>query len=210
MRLVARGLFCAVALSAGASAQQRASTFEVGAAMGRHFGGTFAVGSNEYFDRSVESDTSISTVVRIVYAVSPSLSISLSGERVDTRFIETGEGVFASRPKRGDLQMRFIEAGVDYTLLKGRFTPFVGAGAGLAVLDPDIPGREDVRDSNRLALHLEAGVKAYVFRWFLFRLNVRPRFVYLGTRGLGEDKGAFDTGRWFRHIDADAGLSFVF
>lgn len=200
----------ALVCAADVSAQQRAGSFEIGAAMGRHFGGTLAIGSNAYFDRSVESDTSISSAVRVVYAVSPSLSVELSGERIDTRFVETGEGVFASRPKLGDLQLRFIEAGASWTLLPGRFTPYVGAGAGVAVLDPDIPGRDDVRDSNLLALHVDVGVKAYVFRWFLFRLNVRPRFVYLGSRGLGEDKGAFDTGRWFRHVDADAGLAFVF
>jgi hypothetical protein len=129
---------------------------------------------------------------------------------VNTRFVETADGLFASRPQVGALQMRFIEVGPRWSLALGRFVPFVGVGAGLAVLDPDIPDRADVRDGNRLALHLVAGVRAYFIPHVGLRVDVRPRFVYLGTRGLGEDTGTFDGGRWLRQIDGDMGLFVAF
>ena len=193
-----------------ASAQQVATHFEAGVLWGRSFGGTFERGSNEYFDRAVESDTAISTGLRLAYNLSSRFSLELQAERVDTRFVETADGLFASRAQAGILQMRFIEVGPRWMITLGRFVPFIGLGAGLAVLDPDIPDRADVRDGNRLALHLEAGVKAYFIPHAGLRVDVRPRFVYLGTRGLGEDTGLFDGGRWLRQIDGDLGIFVAF
>jgi len=76
--------------------------------------------------------------------------------------------------------------------------PFAGAGMGVTVLDPDIPGRPDVRDSNRLAFHIEAGVKAYLVKWFGLCVEVRPRFVYL------------QGGHWYLPVDGDAAFFFAF
>jgi hypothetical protein len=196
-----RRLALAALLAAAASSahgQQTQGNMELGVLYGRHFGGTLPAGSNEYFSQAVESDTAISYGVRIGYVFSPRLSFEISAERVDTRFVESANGVFASRPELSVLQLRFIEAGVQWAFLTGRFVPFAGAGAGLAVLDPDIPGRSDVRDSNRAAFHLDLGFKAYVFPWLGMRVDVRPRFVYL------------QSGYWFNHVDGDAGLFLAF
>jgi hypothetical protein len=191
--------FAALLLAAApARAQQRPDTVEAGVLWGRHFGGTLPAGSNEYFQGAIESDTAISYGVRLGYVFSRRLSLEISAERVDTRFVEQANGVFASRPELSTLQMRFLEAGVRWAFLTGRFVPFAGAGAGLAVLDPDIPGRADVRDSNRLALHLDLGVKVYAFPWLGVRVDARPRFVYL------------QRGHWFNHVDGDAGLFLAF
>jgi len=146
----------------------------------------------------VESDAAISKGVRLGYDVTDRLSVEVVGERVDTRFVEHAKGVFASRPEDSTLQLRFIEAGARWAFLTGRFVPFAGAGVGVAILDPDVPDRADVRDSNRLAVHIDAGFKAYLVTWFGLRLEVRPRFVYL------------QAGNWFVHVDADAGLFFAF
>jgi len=186
------------ALAPAARGQQERGKLEIGVLWGRHFGGTLPAGSNEYFSQAIESDTAISYGVRLGYAFSPRLSFEFSAEKVDTRFVGSADGVFASRPELSTLQMRFIEAGARWAFLTGRFVPFAGVGAGLAVLDPDIPGRTDVRDSNRLALHLDAGFKAYVFPWLGLRVEARPRFVYL--------QGGF----WFHHVDGDAGLFLAF
>lgn len=178
--------------------QQTQGKFEAGVLWGRHFGGTLPAGSNDYFSQAIESDTAISYGVRLGYVFSPRVSFEFSAERVDTRFVASANGVFASRPELSILQMRFIEAGARWAFLTGRFVPFAGAGAGLAVLDPDIPGRADVRDSNRLALHLDLGFKAYLFPWLGLRVDARPRFVYL------------QGGHWFDHVDGDAGLFLAF
>jgi hypothetical protein len=187
-----------VAAAVRADGQQTLGKFELGVLWGRHFGGTLPAGSNEYFPQAVESDTAISQGVRIGYVFSPRLAVELTAERVDTRFVGSAAGVFASKPQLSTLQLRFIEAGVRWAFLTGRFVPFAGAGAGVAVLDPDIPDRADVRDSNRVAFHLDAGFKAYFLPWLGLRVDARPRFVYL------------QGGHWFNHVDGDAGLFFAF
>jgi hypothetical protein len=180
------------------AAQQRPGRFELGLALGRSFGGTLARGSNAYFDREVDSDTAISKGIRLGYAFDPRWSAELLAERVDTRFVESAGGVFASQPQLGILQLRFIEAGARYAFLTGRLVPFAGAGLGIAVLDPDIPDRRDVRDTERFAAHLVAGFKAYARPWIGLRVDVRPRFVSLSA------------GHWFTHVDLDAGLFVTF
>lgn len=195
-RLALAAFFVAAAVPAGG--QQTPGKFELGVLWGRHFGGTLPAGSNEYFPQAVESDTAISQGVRIGYIFSPRLTVELIAERVDTRFVAGARGVFASKPQLGTLQLRFIEAGVRWAFLTGRFVPFAGAGAGVAVLDPDIPDRADVRDSNRVAFHLDAGFKAYLLPWLGLRVDARPRFVSL------------QGGHWFNHVDGDTGLFFAF
>lgn len=187
-----------IAAAGPADGQQTQGKFEIGALWGRHFGGRLPAGSNEFFPGAVESDTAISEGVRIGYVVSPRLAVEFAAERVDTRFVESADGVFASRPQLSVLQLRFLEAGVTWAFLTGRFVPFAGAGAGVAVLDPDIPDRADVRDSNRVAFHLEAGFKAYLLSWAGLRVEARPRFVLL------------QRGHWFNHVDGDAALFFAF
>jgi hypothetical protein len=181
-----------------ADGQQTEGRFEIGVLWGRHFGGTLPAGSNEYFPQAIESDSAISQGLRIGYLLTPRLAVEFAAEKVDTRFVGSANGVFASRPQLSTLQLRFLEAGVRWTFLAGRFAPFAGAGAGVAVLDPDIPDRADVRDSNRIAFHLDAGFKAYLLPWLGLRVDARPRFVSL------------QGGHWFNHVDGDAGLFFAF
>lgn len=195
-RLALAALLFAAASSA--RGQQTKGRLEIGVLWGRHFGGTLPAGSNQYFAESVESDTEISQGVRLGYALSDRLFIEVAAERVDTRLVESSGGVFASRPQLGTLQLRFVEAGARWAFLTGRFVPFVGAGAGVAVLDLDVPDRPDVRDSNRIAFHIDAGFKAYLLPWLGLRVDARPRFVYL------------QGGHWFNHVDGDAGLFFTF
>jgi len=195
-RLALAAFFVAAAVAA--DGQQTEGKFEIGVLWGRHFGGTLPAGSNEYFSQAVESDAAISEGVRIGYVLSPRLAVEFTAEKVDTRFVGSADGVFASQSQLSTLQLRFIEAGVRWAFLTGRFVPFAGAGAGVAVLDPDIPDRADVRDSNRVAFHLDAGFKAYFLPWVGLRVDARPRFVYL------------QGGHWFNHVDGDAGLFFAF
>lgn len=193
-----------------ARAQQTPARFEAGIAWGRAFRGTFARGTSDAFDTKVDSDTDILKGIRLGYAVSRRVTLEVLAERVDTRFVSAGGGLFPEERELGVLQMRFVELGARYALSRGRVVPFVGGGLGLAVLDPDIPGRTDIRDSSRLALHLEAGVKAYLLPWLGLRLDARPRFVYLGARREPYDGGFFDSGRWFHQVDGDLGVFVAF
>jgi hypothetical protein len=181
-----------------AAGQQTPGNFELGIAWGRHFGGTFPKGSNDYFDYSVESDTAISRGVRLGYELSSRFSVEVLAESVETNFVQPANGLFGSRPGVNALHLVFVEAGPRWSFLTGRFVPFAGLGVGLAVLELDIPNRPDIRDSNRLGIHLDAGFKAYLLRWAGLRVDVRPRFVYL------------QSGYWFSHVDADLGFFFSF
>jgi hypothetical protein len=204
-------LISAIFLFAGpAAAQQTPARFEAGIAWGRSFRGSFARGASDAFDTKVESDTDVLKGLRLAYAVSPRVSFEVLAERVDTRFVAPAGGLFPSERELGVLQMRFVELGARYALSRGRVVPFLGGGVGVAVLDPDIPGRTDVRDSTRLSLHLDAGVKAYLTSWLGLRLDARPRFVYLGARREPYDGGFFDSGRWFHQVDGDFGIFVAF
>jgi len=209
-RLLATVVLFGAACAPPASAQQTPQRFELGIAWGRSFRGSFARGTSDYFDFKVESDTAILKGIRLAYAVSPKVSLEVLAERVDTRFVSFGGGLFPEERELGVLQMRFVELGARYALARGRVVPFVGGGLGVAVLDPDIPARTDVRDSTRLALHLDAGVKAYLLPWLGLRLDARPRFVYLGARRDPYDGGFFDSGRWFHQVDGDFGVFVAF
>ena len=134
--------------AASANAQQTKGRLEAGFTWGRSFGGTFARGSNEHFDEQVEADTAIVSGIRLAYKISSRLSEDELAEKTDTRFVGSADGVWASRPELGVLQIRVIESGVRYALAKGRIVPVIGTGAGIVVLDPDIPDRPDVRDSS--------------------------------------------------------------
>jgi opacity protein-like surface antigen len=202
-------LLLALAASS-AAAQQTPGRIEAGIAWGRSFRGTFARGTSDYFDTKVESDTDILKGIRVGWAASRRVALEILAERVDTRFVSIGGGVFPQESQLGILQMRFVELGARYALGTGRVTPFAGGGLGLAVLDPDIPNRPDVRDSTRFSIHLAAGVKAYLTPWLGLRLEGRPRFVYLGARREPYDSGLFDSGRWFHHVDADLGVFVAF
>lgn len=197
MRRLALAAFF-VAGAVAADGQQTQGKLEIGVLWGRHFGGTLPAGSNEFFPQAIESDTAISQGVRIGYVFSSRLSVEIAAEKVDTRFVGSADGVFASKPQLSTLQLRFLEVGARWGFLTGRFVPFAGAGVGVAVLDPDIPDRADVRDSSRVALHLDAGFKAYLLPWVGLRVDARPRFVFL------------QRGHWFNHVDGDAGLFFAF
>jgi len=199
-----------VLAGAPALAQQAPGRLELGIAWGRSFRGTFARGTSDAFETKVDSDTAILKGLRVAYAVSPKVSLELLAERVDTHFVSFGEGLFPAERELGVLQMRFVEVGARYALARGRVVPFLGGGLGVAVLDPDIPGHTEIRDSTRLALHLDAGVKAYLFPWLGVRFDARPRFVYLGARRDPYDGGFFDSGRWFHQIDGDFGVFVAF
>ena len=196
--------------AAPARAQQAPARFEAGVVWGRAFRGSFARGTSDAFDTKVESDTDILKGIRLGYAVSRRWSLEILAERVDTRFVAPGGGLFPDERQLGVLQMRFVELGARYAFSRGRVVPFAGGGLGLAILDPDIPGRTDIRDSNRLALHLEAGVKAYLLPWLGLRLDARPRFVSLGARREPYDGGFFDSGRWFHQVDGDLAVFVAF
>jgi opacity protein-like surface antigen len=207
---VRRAAILALLLAAPARAQQTPARFEAGIAWGRAFRGTFARGTTDAFDTKVDSDTDILKGIRLGYAVSRRVSLEILAERVDTRFVSAGGGLFPEERQLGVLQMRFVELGARYALATGRVVPFAGGGVGLAVFDPDIPNRTDIRDSSRLGLHLEAGVKAYLLPWLGLRIEARPRFVSLGSRREPYDGGTFDSGRWFHQVDGDVGVFVAF
>ena len=67
-----------------------------------------------------------------------------------------------------------------------------------------------VRDVNRLTLSMCLGARFYAARWIGARIDLRGRATYLGARGLGEDRGAFDRGRWFPNAELLGGVFLSF
>jgi hypothetical protein len=67
-----------------------------------------------------------------------------------------------------------------------------------------------VRDVNRFSLSMALGARFYAARWIGARIDVRGRATYLGARSLGEDRGAFDRGRWFHNAGLLGGVFLSF
>src|SRR5204862_85267 len=78
--------------------------------------------------------------------------------------IQSGGGVFPTKPVLAGLDVASIELLGVRTWRRGNFAPYVGFGIGVTNLDPDLDDPA-VRDTNRAALSLAAGARFYAVRW---------------------------------------------
>jgi hypothetical protein len=206
---VAAALLALLVPSAPARAQARPGSIQIGAGGGRFFGGSFSKGSNEYFDHKVLVDDDVLKGVWLSAQLSRRWGAEVAVRRTSTSLVEPRGGVFPNEPALGTIDVATIEGMLLRYFPRGHFSPYVGFGAGLTNLDPNVPDRA-VRDVNRLGISATAGALFFAARWVGFRVDYRVRATYLGVRGLGQDQGIFDTGRWFRDQEFLAGVFFSF
>jgi hypothetical protein len=205
-RIAAAFLFFLAA--AGAAAQGAPGSIEVGGGAGRFYGGSFASASTKITDQKADADDDILRGFWLAAQLSREWGVEVAARRTVTNLLQSGGGVFPTKPAIAALDVASIELLGVRTWRRGSFAPYVGLGFGVTNLDPDVddPG---VRDTNRAALSLAAGARFYAVRWAGFRIDLRARATYLGKRESG-DRGWNDSGRWFVNEEILGGIFFSF
>jgi len=208
--VILRAALVGVTLCAAmAVAQPVPGSIEAGVGGGRFFGGSFQRGSNDLFDHRVEADDDILKGFWLGAQLSRSWGLEVAVRRTETHLVEPADGVFPRKPAVAVFVPATVELLGIRSFPRGSFVPYVGFGAGFMNVESDT---EDVarRDVNRFCLSMALGARFYATRWIGARIDVRGRVTYLGARGLGEDTGMFDRGRWFHNAELLGGVFLSF
>jgi len=193
-----------------ARSQPVPGSIEVGASVGRFYGGSFPAGSTRFFDAKVDVDDDIQSGFWLSGQLSRVWSLEVAVRRTETRIVEhTSGGVFPHEPELAGLDVASIEILAIRSFPVRHFVPYVGIGAGLVNLDINTPDRSD-RDSNRAAIALAAGAKYYATSWLGFRFDVRSRTTYLGQRNERDHHRSDDRSQWFSDQEVAAGVFAAF
>jgi hypothetical protein len=192
-----------------ASAQALPGSVEFGAEGGRFYGGSFAKGSNRQFQHRVEVDDDILSGFWLGAQLTRKWGVEVSVRRTSTQIVEPQSGVFPNEPGLATIDIASIEARAVRVFPYGNFVPYLAGGVGTTNLDINVSDRS-IRDVNRFGISLAVGAKFYAARWVGARIDFRGRATYLGRRGLGQDQGWTDTGRWFRDSEISGGVFFAF
>ena len=193
----------------GVSAQPRPGSIEIGGGGGRLFGGTFARGSNEFFDQRVGVDDDIEKGLWVGAQLTRAWGIEVDVRRTSTRLIQPAGGVFPNEPTLATLDLATVDLAGVRSFVLGNFSPYLAFGLGVANLDINVPDTA-IRDSNRVTVTGGVGSRFYFAGWGGVRVDVRARATYLGKRRLGEDGGLTDRGRWLTTADLLGGVFLTF
>ena len=204
---IAATLLCLLS-AAAVAAQGAPGSIEIGAGAGRFYGGAFARGSTNITNQKADADDDILRGFWLAAQISREWGVEIAARRTVTNLLQSGGGVFPTKPVLAGLDVASIELLGVRTWRRGNFAPYAGFGVGVTNLDPDVDDPA-VRDTNRAALSLATGARFYAVRWAGFRIDLRARATYLGKRENG-DRGWNDSGRWFVNEEVMGGIFFSF
>jgi len=219
-RVLALALVVAGA-SAAASAQVREGTFEISPFAGYLFGGEFERGSTSLFDFEVEADDDATFGLRVGYNLTDTFQMEFQASRTETEFTTEDDELFDPDDEQdfGDLTIDYFMGYGTFNFGRGRAVPYITVGAGVAVLDPDVPGTSAQKDT-RFTGSIGIGVKTFINPHFGFRFDGRGYATSLGDRDgdddfFCEDNDFFDDcdsdrTEWLTNGEISAGLIFAF
>ena len=210
----------AAAASGAATAQVREGTVEISPFAGYLFGGEFASGSTSLFGFEVEADDDATFGVRIGYNLTDTFQMEFQASRTETEFVTDDDELFdPSEESFGDLTIDYFMGYGTFNFGRRRAVPYITIGAGVARLDPDVPGTNARRDT-RFTGSLGVGVKAFVNPHFGFRFDGRGYATSLGDRDDNDDFFCdgddffddcdSDRTEWLTNGEISAGLIFAF
>ncbi|HVE65217.1 MAG TPA: outer membrane beta-barrel protein [Thermoanaerobaculia bacterium] len=217
-------VFALVLLAAGASAaataQVREGTVEISPFAGYLFGGEFAVSSSSVFDFDVQADDDATFGVRFGYNLTDNFQMEFQASRTETEFVTDDDELFGPDEQAfGDLTIDYFMGYGTFNFGRRRAVPYITLGAGVARLDPDIPGT-NARKDTRFTASLGIGVKAFVNPHFGFRFDGRGYATSLGDRDNDDDFFCdgddffddcdSDRTDWLTNGEISAGLVFAF
>jgi outer membrane protein len=205
------------AAAAVVSAQVREGTVEISPYAGYLFGGEFARGTTSLFTARVDVDDDATYGLRFGYNVTDNFQMEVQASRTDTKFVSNNDELFGSGGDNfGDLRIDYLLGYGTFNFGHRRAVPYVTVGAGVARLDPDVPGRNARRDT-RFTASLGIGVKTFVNPHFGFRFDGRGYATSLPGRD-GDRFGCDDffgdcnndNREWLTNGELSGGLIFAF
>lgn len=209
-------ILLAAATAALAKAQVREGTVEIAPFAGYLFGGEFARGTTSLFDARVDVDDEATYGLRFGYNVTENFQMEVQASRTDTKFVTDDDELFGPGGERlGDLRIDYLLGYGTFNFGHRRAVPYVTLGAGVARLDPDVPGTSTNRDT-RFTASLGVGVKTFINPHFGFRFDGRGYATDLPDRGdrFGCDDFFHDCNDderdWLTNGELSAGLIFAF
>jgi opacity protein-like surface antigen len=208
-------LLLAVAASSVAQAQIREGTVEISPFAGYLFGGEFARGTTSIFSTKVDVDDEATYGARVGYNVSEKFEFEVQASRTDTKFVTNNDQLFnPGQENLGNLRIDYLLGYGTFNFGHRRAVPYITIGAGVARLDPNVPGSNARRDT-RFTGSLGIGFKAFVNPHFGFRFDGRGYATSLGNRNdrFGCRNDFFDdcdNREWLTNGELSGGLIFAF
>jgi len=211
----------AAGASAAATAQVREGTVEISPFAGYLFGGEFARGSTSLFGFEVQADDEATFGVRLGYNLTDNFEMEFQASRTETAFVTKDNELFDPNEQDfGDLTIDYFMGYGTFNFGRRRAVPYITLGAGVARLDPNVPGT-NARKDTRFTASLGIGVKAFVNPHFGFRFDGRGYATSLGDRADDNDFFCDNDDDFFRDCDSNrtewltngeisAGLVFAF
>ncbi len=101
----------------------------------------------------------------------------------DTTLVDDG-GLFEPDLELSELDVTYIQAGLQYQWSPGQLHPFVGAGLGVAILDPDASFLDQ---ETRLSASISGGLKIFVTDHFGVRIEGRALWADIDDEEFDDD-----------------------
>jgi opacity protein-like surface antigen len=206
------------AAAAALPAQVREGTVEISPFAGYLFGGEFSRGTTSIFDFRVDVDDDATYGLRVGYNLTDTFQIEAQASHTETAFVTDDDELFGSDGEDlGELSIDYFMGYMTFNFGHRRAVPYITAGAGIARLDPDVPGTRARRDT-RFTGSLGVGLKAFVNPHFGFRFDGRGYATSLGDRDRDDDffcdDDFFDDcdndREWLTNGEISFGLLFAF
>lgn len=178
-----RTLLAAVLLLAAvvpaASAQQGLYRFEITPTASYNWGGSLDATDSELFAADLEVEDGEAFGVTFDIPLSSHMQLELLASRQSSQ-LRLDDGLFYGSREFADIDVTYYHVGVLWQWGDRRVSPFFTMSAGVANIDPDLPG---AADEDRFSLSIGGGVKVF------FSENVGLRFE---GRGFFSDLGGSD------------------
>lgn len=201
-RLIATVLFLLPTL---AFAQR--SGIELTPMVGYRWGGTIAADRSDLFGQDVQVANSASYGIALDVPLTYDLQFELMANHQSSSF-ETEDSLFDGSNRIADVDLTYYQAGLLWQLGGPDIKPYVTLSAGVANIDPDVPG---ARDANKFSGTLGGGVKMFFADNIAFRLEGRGYWTNIDS-GNNNDcfRCDYNPDKDFYQGEASVGLSFRF
>ena len=203
-------LVFAAGISSAALAQVREGTVEISPFAGYLFGGEFSRGSNDLFDFRVEADDDVTYGIRLGFNLTDNFEMEFQASRTESAFVYDDDVLFGGNGNSfGDLTIDYFLGYATFNFGHGHAVPYFTIGAGVANLDPDVPGTSAQSDT-RFTGSLGAGVKVFVNPHFGFRFDGRGYATSLGDNNNNFGCDDCNNNDWLTNGEISGGLIFAF
>lgn len=191
------------------SAQALPGSAQAGIELGRQYGGTYADGSDELFTSAVRMRDCSMKGFWFGTQLTEAWGLELSTRRSATHFYLPPPSELPPPAVGAWMEYAVVDAAAVRTWRFGKVEVYGLLGAGIANLNINVPSKA-YRDTNRASLCGGGGARVWAWRRVAFRLEARAHAAYLQELQGGQDRGAFDPGRWLRTEELMCGVLYSF